>query len=113
MQGNLRQLSEFYLAHLKQNTREIHFRNVRNAFNKDLFIVDLETKASDITKDGIIGILHTISERGAEVMANRMRSYLSAMFQYGMIFDHSVESRAKQIKFFNQSSNYGSKSSKE
>jgi hypothetical protein len=59
MQGNLRQLSELYLAHIEQNARDLHFRNVRNAFKNNLFIIDPETKASDITKENIIRILHT------------------------------------------------------
>lgn len=103
MQGSLGQLSEFYLAHLKKNTGEIHFRNVRNAFKKDLFIISPDTKASDITKRDIIQILHVITERGSEIMANRMRSYLSAMFQYGIFFDDSVESITRQTQFFIQS----------
>jgi integrase len=102
MQGSLKQLSEFYLAHLEQNAREIHYRNVIYAFKKDLFIIDPETKASDIKKEDIIRILHAITERGANVMANRMRSYLSAMFQYGIRFDDSVESHTRQVRFFIQ-----------
>ncbi|SFM35740.1 tyrosine-type recombinase/integrase [Nitrosomonas communis] len=103
MQGSLRQLSDFYLAHLEKNARELHFRNVRNAFKKNLLIIDLEVKANDITKEDIIQILHSITERGSYIMANRMRAYLSAMFEYGISFDHSVESYTRQTKFFIQS----------
>lgn len=103
MQGSIGQLSEFFLDHLKQTAGETHYRNVRNAFKKDLFTIDLETKASDITKVDIIRILHVISERNALVMANRMRTYLSAMFEYGMIFDDSTESIAKHTQFYIQS----------
>ncbi len=103
LQGSLGQLSEFYLAHLKQNTSKIHFRNVLNAFKKDLFIISPDIKTSDITKENIIQILHSITERSSMIMANRMRSYLSAMFSYGMCFDDSVESKTRQTKFFIQS----------
>lgn len=103
MQGSLGQLSEFYLVHLKQNTGKTHFRNVQNAFKNDLFIINHATKASDIKKGDIIKILHAITERGSMIMANRMRAYLSAMFQYGIFFDDSVESITKQTQFFIQS----------
>lgn len=103
MQGSIGQLSEFFLDHLKQTAGETHFRNVQNAFKKDLFQINPEKKASDITKDEIIHILHIITKRGAKVMANRMRSYLSAMFNYGMVFDDSVESFNKEIQFNIQS----------
>jgi len=102
MQGSIGQLSEFYLAHLKQNRGEKHYKNVRNAFKNDLLIINPDTKASNITKADIINILHAITERGAMVMANRMRSYLSAMFQYGIVFDDSVESITRQTQFFIQ-----------
>ena len=102
MQGSLGQLSEFYLAHLKQNTGQTHFRNVQTAFKKDLFIISANTKASDIKKEDIIKVLHAITGRGSMIMANRMRSYLSAMFQYGIFFDDSVESVTKHLQFFIQ-----------
>lgn len=103
MQGSFGQLVEFFLDHLKQTAGETHFRNVRNAFGRDLLIIDPETKASDITKEDILKILHVITERGAEVMPNRMRSYLSAMFNYGMVFDDSTETITKHTQFFIQS----------
>ena len=102
MQGSIGQLSDFYLAHLKQEKGETHFCNVQKAFKKDLVMIDPATKASDITKTDIIRILHAITERGSLVMANRMRAYLSAMFQYGIFFDNSVEAVTKQTQFFIQ-----------
>lgn len=103
LQGSLSQLAEFYLIHLKENKGQSHFRNVQNSFLKDLPILNLNTKASDINKDDIVLILHAITERGSLVMANRMRAYLSAMFQYGIFFDNSVEAVKRQTKFFIQS----------
>lgn len=100
MQGSLRQLADFYLEYLKQTKGETHYRNVAQAFNKNLFIIDPETKASDLTKADIIMVLHKITERNALIMANRMRTYLSAMFSYGINFDDSVEAIKKQTQFF-------------
>lgn len=100
MQGSFGQLSEFFLDHLEKNRSVKHFRDVRSAFNNNLPTIDLSKKACDITKTDIKQILHRIVERGSEVMANRMRSYLSAMFEYGIRFDDSVESVERGINFF-------------
>lgn len=95
LQGSLGQLSEFFLDYLEKERSKKHFQNVRSAFNNDLFVIDRDKKAADITKADIMQILHLIVERGSEIMANRMRSYLSAMFEFGIRFDHSVESRQR------------------
>jgi integrase len=100
MQGSSGQLSEFFLDHLEKNRSGKHFRDVRSAFNNNLPTIDLSKKACDITKTDIKQILHRIVERGSEIMANRMRSYLSAMFEYGIRFDDSVESVERGINFF-------------
>jgi len=100
MQGNLGQLAEFYIEYLKKNKSETHYNNVKKAFNKDLYTIAPETKASDVTKADIIKILHKITERNALVMANRMRVYLSAMFGYGINFDDSVEAIKRETLFF-------------
>ena len=100
MQGSVGKLSELYLMHLEQNKGSTHFRNVKKSFTKDLPIINLDTKASEITKTDIIKILHTITERGSPIMANRMRAYLSAMFQFGIFFDDSVDAVKHQTKFF-------------
>jgi integrase len=102
MQGSLGQLSEYYLAHLKQHKGQTHYRNVQKSFNKDLALISLDKKASEITKADIIKILHAITERGSFTMANRMRAYLSAMFQFGIYFDDSVEAITKETEFFIQ-----------
>lgn len=103
MQGSVRQLAEYYLDYLKQNKGETHYNNVKKALRHDLSQVILETKASDVTKAHIIQILHPIVERGALIMANRMKAYLSAMFQYGITFDDSIEAISKNTQFFIQS----------
>ena len=100
MRGSFGQLSEFFLDHLEKNRSKKHFQNVRSAFNNNLPIIDLSKKACDITKTDIKQILHQIANRGSEIMANRMRSYLSAMFEYGIKFDDSVESVKRGIQFF-------------
>ena len=100
LHGSLGQLSAYFLAHLKEHKGQTHFRNVQKSFTKDLPIINLDTKASEITKTDIIKILHTITERGSPIMANRMRAYLSAMFQFGIFFDDSVDAVKHETKFF-------------
>ena len=102
MQGSLGQLAEYFLEHLKQDKGETHYKNVKKALTKDLSIINLETKASDVTKTDIIRVLHAITERGSMIMANRVRSYLSAMFQYGIFFDDSVDAITRQTQFLIQ-----------
>lgn len=99
MQGSLAQLAEYFLDHLKQYKGETHYNNVAKAFKKDLFIISPDKKASDVTKADVIAVLHSITERGSLIMANRMRAYLSAMFQYGIFFDDSVEAINKKTQF--------------
>ena len=99
-QGSLGQLSEFYLDYLQINKGDTHFKNVKQAFSKNLSVINLDKKASDVSKMDIINILHTIEERGSLVMANRMRTYLSAMFQYGIYFDDSIDVIKKQTQFY-------------
>jgi integrase len=99
-QGSVGQLSEFYLEYLKQTKGDTHFRNVKQAFSKNLSVINLNKKASDVTKMDIISILHVIEERGSLIMANRMRTYLSSMFQYGIYFDDSTDVIKKQTQFY-------------
>lgn len=101
LQGSLAQLVDFYLAHLKNNAGEKHYMNTLKAFEKDLLTsIPPQTKAQLITKDHIIKVLHKITERGSLVMANRMRAYLSALFQYGLFFDDSTEAITRGVKFY-------------
>ena len=101
LQGSIAQLAEFYLDYLAQNAGEKHVRNTQKAFDKDLFSnIPPDTKAHQITKDHIIQVLHQITSRGALVMANRMRAYLSALFQYGLYFDDSTEAITRGVKFY-------------
>lgn len=101
LQGSLFQLVEFYLDHLLKNAGEKHFRNTQKAFEKDLLSkIPVDTKANEVTKDHIIQVLHQITDRGALVMANRMRAYLSSLFQYGLFFDDSTEAITRGVKFY-------------
>jgi integrase len=101
LQGSIFQLVEYYLDYLAQNSGSLHVRNTKQAFNKDLFTsIAPNTKANQINKDHIILVLHQITTRGSLVMANRMRAYLSALFQYGLFFDDSTESLTRGVKFY-------------
>lgn len=98
MQGSLQQLIDFYLEEIGM-TKSAHYST---AAKKELtrLTIDTSIKASDVTEDDIIRILHPIVERGALVLANRTRSYLSAMFAYGKAFDKGTATIAKSVKFY-------------
>ena len=100
LQGSLGQLVEFYLDDIKKSKSTHYYKDVKSAFNNNLKRTDLNVKAHEVTKDDIIKILHPIAERGSLIMGNRMRAYLSAMFQYGIAFDNSTEAITRGVKFF-------------
>ena len=50
----------------------------------------MRMKARDIRPDHILAILNPIWERGAKVQAERMRSFLSAAFNYGLKAENAV-----------------------
>lgn len=59
-------------------------------------------KARDIRTDHILAILNPIWDRGAKVQADRMRSFLSAAFNYGLRVENAVgRSSAKSYNLEN------------
>ena len=103
MQGSFGQLADFYLEHVRTELSHHHYGAIKKAFSCNLQGFDTTRKASDITKQDIISILHTITARGSLVMANRMRVYLSAMFKWGIEFDDEQAAIAHNVQFFIES----------
>lgn len=99
-QGSIGQLFELYFDHLHKNKGLKHAKNSEAALRANVYPVwDLSAKADQITKTHVIKVLHLISERGANVLANRVRAYLSSAFKFGIEFDDSVLSLKNGIKF--------------
>ena len=98
--GSIGQLIELYLERLEKNASASHFRESKRALLKDaLPFLGTDTKAKDITPDNIVRVLHPIAARGKEVQCNRVRAYLSALFNYGIQFDRTTEAISKDIYF--------------
>ncbi len=98
MQGSLGQLIDFYLEDVQTHKSQHHYDSVKKALTK--IDLDRNIKANQITKQDIIKILHPIVERGAMILANRTRAYLSTMFKFAMEFDDSVSAISKGVQFF-------------
>jgi len=97
-QGTVTQLFNLYIDDLNLNgKRSSH--NVRKIFEHDIspFIGDLH--ASVITKDDCSDIIARVAGRGALVQANRVRSYLLAAFNFGLICNDIPQWRGKTPDF--------------
>ncbi len=88
-QGTYEQLLENYIQYLvKEKKSALTVRNVQQAFNANAYrIIERSQKAKEITFDDINETLAFIEQRGAAVMTNRMRAYLSAAFAQGIKSD--------------------------
>lgn len=99
-QGSIGQLLDLYIEHLYSDKSSKHAKNSETALKANVYSVwDLSTKADQISKTHIIDVLHRISERGADVLANRVRAYLSSSFKFGIEFDDSVLALRHGVKF--------------
>ncbi len=82
-QGTVEDLFKFYMQNLEsQGKRSVN--QVRRIFNSDVESVIGDLKANEVEPDDIRAVLAPIKKRGAMVLANRVRAYLSAAFNYGI-----------------------------
>lgn len=97
-QGTVAQLFNLYIDDLNLNGKRAS-HNVRKIFEHDIspFIGSLH--ASVITKDDCSDIIARVASRGALVQANRVRSYLLAAFNFGLICNDIPQWRGKTPDF--------------
>jgi integrase len=100
MQGSFQQLVTLYLEYVEFKLSKKHHNAMNKAFRLNLESFDRTKKASDVTKDDISNIINPITLRGSLIASNRMRSYLSAMFSWGIDFDDDVSINKTNIKFY-------------
>ena len=82
-QGTIEDLFKCYMQNLEnQGKRSVN--QVRSIFNSNVEPVIGDLKASEVEPDDIRAVLAPIKKRDAMVLANRVRSYLSAAFNYGI-----------------------------
>ena len=82
-QGTLEQLFDFYIQDLLLDGKA-SVKEVERIYFKDIhpLIGDLKTK--DVTKKDCALVVKMVVDRGSDVMANRLRSYMHAAFNFGI-----------------------------
>jgi len=87
--GTTKQLFELYIQNLEMDGKNRSALQIRNAILEKQGERDCgrlhPMKARDVTKDDIAGIKSKIAER-APVQANRVRTYLHAAFEFGLVY---------------------------
>ncbi len=105
--GSIQQLFEFYTEQMKidgkpswKETRRSLEAYVLSKGDKDLNSkLPPDMKAKDVTPQHIRKALFAIVERGAPILANRVRSYLSAAFNYGIGHDLDPKNLKHEVTF--------------
>ncbi len=86
-QGDLEQLFDVYVNHLKLQGKE-SWKEVQRTFNADIGpVLGKETKAKEINPAAIRRCIQKVVKRGAIRQSSQVRTNLHAAFQYGIEFD--------------------------
>lgn len=97
--GSIQQLFTSYTAQMEKDGKRT-FKTVLTALEKETYpFIAATTKAKDVTKDDLIGILAHMIKRGANTQSNRVRSYLMAAFNYGLAHDNDPANYIDNAKF--------------
>jgi integrase len=100
LQGSFQQLLDAYVLYAETNLGAHYSRAVKNAFAFNLQGFDTSIKADAVTRSHIRSILKPITDRGALIMANRMRSYISAAFAWAIEQNEEESPIADSVQFF-------------
>jgi integrase len=87
-QGTVKQLFEGYAANMKANGKKSYAEVARVLTNDAIPLLGKDTPANQVTSHDIKLVLHNMIKRGALIGSNRLRSYLSASFTYGLEHDN-------------------------
>lgn len=99
MQGSYQQLLDGYVQDLKANNKR-SWENAEQIFKANAYkCIAKSKKARDVTSDDINRTLSIIENRGAHVVVNRVRGYLSAAFSYGLKSDKSRGREVDKVVF--------------
>lgn len=97
--GSLVQLFEGYTQQMQLDGKRT-YKAVLAVLEKEIYpIIKPDTKAKDVTVDDIKSVLGPIIRRGAAVQSNRVRSYLSAAFNYGLKHDNDPAKIGSDVLF--------------
>jgi len=87
-QGTVKQLFEGYAANMKVAGKKSYAEVARVLTNDAIPLLGKDTPANQVTSHDIKLVLHNMIKRGALIGSNRLRSYLSASFTYGLEHDN-------------------------
>jgi integrase len=97
--GTVEQLFEGYAANMKANGKKSYAEVIRVLRNDALSLLGKNTPANQITSHDIKLVLHNMIKRGALVGSNRLRSYLSASFTYGLEHDNDPSTMDASVTY--------------
>lgn len=99
MKGSVKQLFDYYIKQMQADNKR-SWPEVERAFAKNVLpILGEDMKAKEVKPQHIRLILHKVIERGSMVQANRVRSYLSAAFAYGIHHDFDPKNLKHEVMF--------------
>jgi len=102
-QGTVRQLFDYYVQDMVLDNKKSAIY-VEKAYNRDIDKQIGGLKTSDVTTEHCADIIQIVVDRGAEVLANRTRSYLVSAFNFGLAC-HTHPRWRKKVPDFNISHN--------
>lgn len=94
-QRTVEKLFEGYLASMRQEGKR-SADEVEAQLNRAKLVLGADTPAGDVTPADITKVLTPIYDRGARVMADRMRAYLSAAFNWGIEAANDYRTKHRQ-----------------
>ena len=97
--GTVEQLFEGYAANMKANDKKSYAEVIRVLRNDAIPLLGKNTPANQVTSHDIKLVLHNMIKRGALVGSNRLRSYLSASFTYGLEHDNDPTTMDASITY--------------
>lgn len=97
--GSLEDLINYYVDQMrsqgKRSWEKVHADIQYNVYP----VIDKNIPAKDIDSSQIRKVIHKIIQRGAEVQANRVRSYLHRAFELGIFHDNDPKSLSNEYIF--------------
>ena len=97
--GTIEDLINHYIEQMRLEGKR-SWKKVQADIEFNVFtVIDKNTPAKDIEPSHIRKVLHTIIQRGANVQANRVRSYLHRAFELGIFHDNDPKSLSDEYVF--------------
>jgi integrase len=97
--GTVEQLFEGYTAKMKADGKKSYAEVARVLINDAIPLLGKNTPANQVKSHDIKLVIHNMIKRGALVGSNRLRSYLSASFAYGLKHDNDPTTMDALITF--------------